>query len=140
MEMGLLGGMQEDKSLYVVFSQLPFQGIFHLGWFLSNVAFKQKFNTKFTVHQTKNFTTSKKRAILKKQRVPHYMKITYAGLLPWFLPMYTKVGDFCISRGPPKVPLTHTLHNLVFRSPKNCVIQGPSVAQKYSSRSCSTYK
>ena len=39
--------------------------------------------------------------------------------------MYAQVGDFCISRGAPKVPLSQILRNVVL-SPKICIMQGPS--------------
>ena len=43
----------------------------------------------------------------------------------WF--RYAQGGDFCVSRGPPTVPLMQILRNKVFSSPKILVRWGPSV-------------
>ena len=45
-----------------------------------------------------------------------------------FWPMYAQVGDFCISRGPPTVPLTQICITWFIWSPKTRVMWGPSVS------------
>ena len=54
------------------------------------------------------------------QRVPHLCGFHYRGYhYRNFWLMYTQVGDFRISRGPPTVPLTQILHNTVFFKSQN---------------------
>ena len=47
------------------------------------------------------------------KRLPH----TFTILRLW--PMYLQEGDFCFSRGPPTVPLTRILCNVVFSKFQN---------------------
>ena len=66
------------------------------------------------------------RIFTKIQGVPHlrsfhYHRSHYHGF--WL--KYVQVGDFCISRGPPTVPLTRISCNTVFESPKMSVRQDP---------------
>ena len=59
------------------------------------------------------------------QGVPHLHDFHYCGShYRSFWVMYTQVGDFRISRGPPTVLLTRILHNAVFSSPKIHVRRG----------------
>ena len=47
--------------------------------------------------------------------VPHLRGFHYRGF--WL--MYVQVGDFCVSRGPPTVPLTQISRNTVFFKSQN---------------------
>ena len=62
----------------------------------------------------------------------HYLGSHYRG----FLLMYTQVGGFHISKGPPTVSLTRILRNAVFSSPKFRVRWGPSVYQPGRNQMC----
>ena len=54
------------------------------------------------------------------QGVPHLRGFHYCGShYRDFWLMYAQVGDFCVSRGPPTVPLTQISHNTVFFKSQN---------------------